>query len=197
MDSAKLKEIIKQEIQSNALDFIKDREKYMQKSKEKSDLDHALEEERVHNTLFYGSDEEKEFEFKKKLSESNEFHGIGEAEEVEGAAVSEPQITRSEVESFEQKFKEVVTPAVKFNVGEDGNIDYKLYNGDSGIEASVSGTIPLQAENYVKFDFSLQNGAFMTASTEISTDVAEIISNLASFYEQWKREWSQKLGNLK
>jgi len=197
MDSSKLKEIIKQEIQANALDFLKNKEKYTQKSREKSDLDNALEEERVHNTLFYGSDDAREFEFKAKLSESSDFHGIGEVEEIEGAAAEEPQITRSEVESFEQKFKEVVTPSVKFNTGEDGAIDYRLYNGESGIEASVGGTIPLQAENYIKFDYSLQNGPFMTASVELTTDVAETISNLANFYEQWKREWSLKLGNLK
>lgn len=193
MDNSKLKEIIKQEIYAHALEFVKDRESYI-KSNQKSDLDMAIENQSVDDILFYGGESSEDFELSRRraLRESEEM-----APEPSNMVGGEPQITRSEVDEFEQKFKEVVSPMVKFNSNEEGEIDYQLYKGESGIEASIGGTIPLQAENYIKFNFSLQNGPFMSAKVELTTDTAEIISNLASFYEQWKRDWGQKLGNLK
>lgn len=194
MNPDRIKEIIKQEIHSTAMDFIKNREKFLSKPKKRSHedkvVDLAMEQEEVDNTLFYGGENADDFEMNRKKA-------LREAEEIEAFGEKEPQITRSEVEAFEQKFKEVVTPSVRFDKGEDGEIKYDLYKGESGIDAKVSGVIPLQAENFIKFTFSLQDGPFMTARVEITPDIAEIITNLANYYEQWKDEWAKKLGNLK
>ena len=70
-----------------------------------------------------------------------------------------PQITTSEIEEWENKFKESVSPMVKFDaIGENGST-MKMYNGQSGIEAVWSGVIMFGSDNFIRFKFSLQNGS--------------------------------------
>ena len=74
---------------------------------------------------------------------------------------NKPQITTAEVQDWENKFKESVSPLVKFDNDGTANGSLKLYNGESGVEALWSGVIILNNDNYIKWNFSIQNEPFI------------------------------------
>lgn len=106
---------------------------------------------------------------------------------------NKPQITTSEIQEWETKFKETVTPLVQFNNDENGNGSLKLYNGQSGIEASWAGTIILNNDNYIKWSFSIQNEPFIECKLNFNEANQTILTNLYNFYQIWKNEWAKQL----
>ncbi len=82
---------------------------------------------------------------------------------------NKPQITTSEVQEWENKFKESVSPLVQFTQDGAGNDSMKLYNGQSGVEASWAGTIVLNNDNYIKWTFSIQNEPFIECKLNLMT----------------------------
>lgn len=104
-----------------------------------------------------------------------------------------PQITTTEIQDWEAKFREQVSPLVKFDA-EQGQASMKLYNGQSGIEATWTGTIILQADNYIKWTFSLQNEPFVEAKMNLGEDTKMLMENLYNFYTTWKQEWGSSIG---
>lgn len=106
---------------------------------------------------------------------------------------NKPQITTSEVQDWENKFKESVSPLVQFNNDGTANGSMKLYNGQSGYEALWSGTIMLNSDNYIKWTFSIQNEPFIEAKLSFTEENFRIITNLKNFYDSWKSEWSKQL----
>lgn len=104
-----------------------------------------------------------------------------------------PQITASEIQDWENKFKESVSPLVQFSNDGTGNGSMRLYNGQSGMEALWSGTILLNNDNYIKWNFSIQNEPFIESKMIFTDDNYKIISNLKNFYDLWKIEWSKQL----
>lgn len=106
---------------------------------------------------------------------------------------NKPQITTSEVQDWENKFKETVSPLVQFNNDGAGNGSMKLYNGKSGYEASWSGTIMLNGDNYIKWTFSIQNEPFIESKLNFTDENFRIITNLKNFYDSWRIEWSKQL----
>jgi len=104
-----------------------------------------------------------------------------------------PQITSSEIQDWENKFKESVSPLVQFSNDGTGNGSMTLYNGKSGMEALWSGTIMLNGENYIKWSFSIQNEPFIESKMNFTDDNFQILSNLKNFYDLWKIEWAKQL----
>ncbi len=107
--------------------------------------------------------------------------------------INKPQITAEEVTEWETKFKESVSNQVQFEVRENGGPSMQLYNGDSGIEALWAGTIVLNADNYIKWTFSIQNNPFLDCKINLTEDNFRIIQKLNDFYNAWKEEWSKQL----
>lgn len=103
-----------------------------------------------------------------------------------------PSVTTAEIADWEKRFKESVSPMTQFN-SEDKQPSMKLYSGISGIEAEWSGTIPLKAENYVKWTFSIQNEPFVEAKFNLNADSKKVIDGLYDFYNVWREEWSKSL----
>ena len=103
-----------------------------------------------------------------------------------------PAITSTEIVEWENKFKQLVSPLVEYDVQDNGQ-SMKLYSGLSGIEANWSGTIMLKADNFIKWSFSLQNGAFVEAKFTIDLDNNELIGKLYEFFQQWRDNWSKML----
>ncbi len=106
---------------------------------------------------------------------------------------NKPQITASEVQEWEKKFKETVSPLVQFTKDENGNNSLRLYNGQSGIEASWAGTIILNNDNYIKWSFSIQNEPFIECKLNFNENNYTILTNLFNFYQTWKAEWAKQL----
>lgn len=105
-----------------------------------------------------------------------------------------PKITKSEVQEWENKFRQMVSPMVQFDTNnETGEKSFKLYKGISGIEAMWMGTIPLKSDNYIKWSFSLQNEAFIEAKFSLDEETSKLIPKIYSFYTMWKTEWEKSL----
>jgi len=103
-----------------------------------------------------------------------------------------PAITSTEIAEWENRFKEIVSPLVEFEKQDNGQ-SMKLYSGLSGTEASWKGAILLSSDNYINWDFSLQNGPFIEAKYKLDSDNHQIIENIYNFYQQWRSEWSKML----
>lgn len=106
---------------------------------------------------------------------------------------TKPQITSSEVEQWENKFRNEVSTQVQFTSGENDGSSFRLYNGISGVEAEWAGTILFNADNFIKFTFSIQNGLFIETKVVLNQDVHELMTRLYNFYNTWKEEWSKQL----
>lgn len=106
---------------------------------------------------------------------------------------NKPQITTAEVQDWENKFKESVSPLVKFDNDGTANGSLKLYNGKSGVEAIWSGVIILNNDNYIKWNFSIQNEPFIDCKLNYNENNYTILINLKNFYDSWKTEWSKQL----
>lgn len=107
---------------------------------------------------------------------------------------TKPQITTTEIQDWEKKFKESVSPLVQFDADEQsGGNSLKLYNGQSGIEASWAGTIILNNDNYIKWSFSIQNDPFIECKLNYTKENYDILTKLFNFYATWKAEWAKQL----
>ena len=106
---------------------------------------------------------------------------------------STPQITTQEVQEWENKFKNSVSPLVKFTPTDQGAASMKFYNGESGIDATWSGIIILGNDDYVKWNFSIQNEPFIDSKLNLTQENFNIFSNLYNFYNEWKLEWSKQI----
>lgn len=104
-----------------------------------------------------------------------------------------PEVSKWEVEEYENQFKDKVYHDVKFNREGDEGYSMKLYKGKSGVEAVFSGTILLSGENYIEWKFSLQNGLTINASLTLDSENFDIFSKLYNFYKIWREEWSKSL----
>ncbi len=106
---------------------------------------------------------------------------------------NKPQITSQEIKDWENKFRESVSTQVQFDVDQDGAPSMKLYNGESGVEASWSGTILLGSDNYIKWSFSIQNGIFLESKLILDDQNVLLYKKTFDFYNSWKEEWSKQL----
>jgi len=100
-----------------------------------------------------------------------------------------PKVTAAEVADLEEKFRKAISPLVKFDI-QDNGFSMKFYNGESGIDASWSGTIILKADNYIKWSYSMLNGVFIESKFNIDESNKNIIANLYDFFIGWKEEIS-------
>ena len=110
------------------------------------------------------------------------------AEKVDNTSI--PQITTSEIQDWENKFKQKVYYNVQFGKDNDqGTPSMKLYKGESGIEAEWNGKIVLPENSFINWSFSLINGLFVNANMELEGDNRDVFTKLSDFYKEWKEEW--------
>lgn len=108
-----------------------------------------------------------------------------------------PQIQASEIETWENKFRENVSPLVQFDKIEGTNASFKFYKGVSGIEIEWGGTINLGSDEYIKWKFSILNDVFIDAKYRMTEENKNLISQIYDLYIAWSKEWSQSIANLK
>jgi hypothetical protein len=103
------------------------------------------------------------------------------------------QITQAEINELKSIFEQKIgNYSVTFNKDENGNEDFSVYDGYSGEDAFWSGSIVLEQDYYVKWQFSLKNGATITESTfRINEQNKNIISEIYDIYNIWSDKLSK------
>jgi hypothetical protein len=118
-------------------------------------------------------------------------------------------IQKSEIKSWEERFKKDVYPFVKFmksplvndeqkvsvDSAEEDGVTMQLYSGESGIEATWFGKILLQDDNFIYWEFSLNRNPFIKSNIVLAEDTLEILKNLFDYYLTWKTYWLQTLSS--
>ncbi len=119
-------------------------------------------------------------------------------------------VQKSEVKSWEERFKKDVYPFVKFmksplvndeqkgsvdSAEEESDVTMQLYSGESGIEATWFGKILLQDDNFIYWEFSLNRNPFIKSNIVLTEDTLEILKNLFDYYLTWKTYWLQALSS--
>lgn len=110
------------------------------------------------------------------------------------ASPNMPAINSAEITEWEVRFRKAVTSMVQFDTDEQtGGKAFRLYKGISGIEATWVGVIPLRADNYIKWTFSIQNGVFIEAKLTLDDENSKLVQKIYDFYNTWKSEWEKSL----
>ena len=121
-------------------------------------------------------------------------------------------VQKSELKTWEDKFKKDVYPFVKFMKtplvngeqqssqeedvdGKDDGVTIQLYSGESGIEATWFGKIMLPDDNFVYWEFSLNREPFIKSNFVLTKDTLRIMKNLFDYHMTWKDYWLQALAN--
>jgi len=119
-------------------------------------------------------------------------------------------VQKSEIKSWEERFKKDVYPFVKFmksplvndeqkvegdTAEEESDVTMQLYSGESGIEATWFGKILLQDDNFIYWEFSLNRNPFIKSNIVLAEDTLEILKNLFDYYLTWKTYWLQSLSS--
>ena len=107
-----------------------------------------------------------------------------------------PQIQASEIAEWEKKFKENVSPLVKFHSQGENGSSFKIYNGSSGIEVEWSGEINLGSDDYIKWKFTILNDVFVDAKFKLDDDTKDLIKKIYDLYITWSKDWSQNVSKL-
>ena len=103
-----------------------------------------------------------------------------------------PKITKDEVDTWENNFKEKVSPLVQFYQQDNGH-SMKLYNGESGVVAFWAGIIKFKAEDYIKWEFDSLAGVKIDSKMSLTEDTQRIPSNLYDFFKMWQIEISKTI----
>ncbi len=186
MEKDRIIQIIQDEVKNFTIKLVQDKNKPKQEVKKRpeNEYEKAIREMDVDKHIFYGGENEDKIESAKQRY-------LKEQEEMDSNKVT---ITTSEIKDFETKFKDNVSDRTIFDKQQNGTSMY-AYNGVSGIEAKCSGIIPLNSENKIKWEYSIQNGVFVEIKAELSTELVDILENLNSFYVSWDAEWTDKLSS--
>lgn len=121
-------------------------------------------------------------------------------------------VQKSELKTWEDKFKKDVYPFVKFMKtplvngeqqssqeedvdGKDDGVTIQLYSGESGIEATWFGKIMLPDDNFVYWEFSLNREPFIKSNFVLTKNTLSIMKNLFDYHMTWKDYWLQALAN--
>lgn len=107
-----------------------------------------------------------------------------------------PQIQSSEIEEWEKKFKENVSPLVQFDKIGENNSSFKVYKGSSGIEVEWSGVINLGSDDYIKWKFTILNDVFIDSKFKLDDDTKDLIRKIYDLYITWSKDWSQSVSKL-
>ena len=96
----------------------------------------------------------------------------------------EKELDMSEVTEEEKKFRDTVTPRVKFN-------KFKLYPAAQNVEFSGEFT-----DNRIEWFYSLDDtrGVYITADLlQLSDDILKQIQKLVGYYKTWADEWANRI----
>ena len=107
-----------------------------------------------------------------------------------------PQITQAEIDKYISLFNEKIGHfALTFEKPEGEENSLFIYQGDSGTDANWSGHVVLGNDYYVKWEFSVLNGAYVEAKMKLDHTNKDVISSIYDFYEIWKNDLTKYLSS--
>jgi hypothetical protein len=104
------------------------------------------------------------------------------------------QITQAEINELKKQFDDKIgnNYSVVFDKDEEGRDNFKIYKGQSGEDALWSGSVILEQDYYIKWEFSLKNGPKVTKATfKINDSNKDIISTIFDLYNIWSDNLSK------
>lgn len=96
------------------------------------------------------------------------------------------QITQAEIDALKSQFEgKIGNYSIAFKKDEEGKeIPPMVYNGESGEDAYWSGSIILEQDYYIDWEFSLKNGAkILKAAFEINENNKGIVNTIYDIYQ--------------
>ena len=98
------------------------------------------------------------------------------------------QITQAEIDKLKKQFDSKIgnNYSVIFDKDEEGQDNFKIYKGKSGEDALWSGSILLEQDYYINWEFSLKNGAKIKEATfKVNDSNKSIINTIYDLYNIW------------
>lgn len=179
-----LQEFIRREIWQAASQQLKrEREAAQAKPRPDASPDWTNKDREFDNLLFNGGYEDRGFHKTIGLSESvNEI----------------PPISSQEVSDFEKKFGDILSKytnaTTSFDEQGKQRKSMQFKKTDKGIAVQASGYIQVGNEGTIRWMFSIPNGfRIETEGLEVTQSNRDLIADLYNFYNEWQKEWRQKL----
>jgi hypothetical protein len=98
-----------------------------------------------------------------------------------------PQITQAEIQELKKMLEaKIGNYSIVYNKNEEGQDDFAIYKGESGEDAFWSGSIILEQDYYINWEFSLKNGAkIVNATLKLNEQNKDIVASLYDMYQIW------------
>jgi hypothetical protein len=108
------------------------------------------------------------------------------------------QITQAEINQLKSQFdKKLGKFSVIFDKDENGEENFKIYNGKSGADAYWSGKIILQNDYSISWKFSLLDGLTLSSEAfKVDENTKDIVLYIKDMYDIWYQNISPYIVNL-
>lgn len=95
------------------------------------------------------------------------------------------QITQAEINELKSQFESKIgNYSIVFKKNEEGKEIFQVYDGESGEDAYWSGSIVLEQDYYIDWEFSLKNGATISkAAFKINENNKGIVNTIYDIYQ--------------
>lgn len=95
------------------------------------------------------------------------------------------EITQAEINELKSQFENKIgNYSIIFKKNEEGKEIFQVYSGESGEDAYWSGSILLEQDYYIDWEFSLKNGATISKATfRINDNNKNIINTIYDIYQ--------------
>lgn len=105
------------------------------------------------------------------------------------------KITKAEIDKYKKMFNDKIDYyAINFNTKEEGEQvvdDFEIYKGDSGVDASWSGSIILEKDYFINWEFSILNGVYIDCKMRMNDSNKNVINNIYEVYTNWREDLSK------
>jgi len=181
MNKKELIEMIREEIDSAVVDTLKHHASNVGGNTQKQAFKpRGLSEEEIDSIIFHGG----------RKPESDKYFPITIKEVDEKST----KILKSEIDEFENKFKEKIPNATIIFDKQRNGFSMMLLKKPDGVEAITSGTINVGTAGKITWSFSILNGIQVTAvNFKLGQDNKTLFQDLYEFYKSWENEWRMKL----
>jgi hypothetical protein len=95
------------------------------------------------------------------------------------------QITQAEINELKSQFESKIgNYSIVFKKNEEGKEIFQVYDGESGEDAFWAGSIVLEQDYYIDWEFSLKNGATISkAAFKINENNKGIVNTIYDIYQ--------------
>lgn len=95
----------------------------------------------------------------------------------------------TEIKKWEDMIRQNVWRDVSFEKKDGQDHSFEFYDGYNGIEVSWKGRLRFKNEEYLDWDFSIQNGVFLEGRFGLDQEKKDITTKIYNFYADWKKNW--------